>query len=273
MSINEHTLISKLSFVVYGDASAESLHSLQEEFQKTSKNLVPKRTAHPSENQIEQWFQGRPIDKLSHYKFFEFLIEEMFSQVDRYPRLTPERKKVFHQINKLLKRRIESTENLDPTVYQAHDKWTNKNYIRLLDIKLVSAGLLEQLRAVEDELEEERPNSDDALLIRNKSLELIEITRQSLLIMDKSISASLNIESAASGVLDENMLHTISEEFRSWMLANKPEIVDVVMRLTPATAFLGLLGLAGANMAWATPVVLAMCGGSKIVEVLKNIKN
>ena len=53
---------------------------------------------------------------------------------------------------------------------------------------------------------------------------------------------------------------------------NNPELVDAVMRLTPAATFLGILGMAGANMTWATPIVLAMCGGEKIVEMIRKLK-
>ena len=61
-------------------------------------------------------------------------------------------------------------------------------------------------------------------------------------------------------------------EVEKWIIQNNPEMVDAVMRLTPATTFLGILGMTGASMVWATPIVLALCGGDKIIELIKKLK-
>ncbi len=269
MGINERTLVSKLAFAFFGDASAASLQKLEMEFIGFAQSFAKERSDSPSAEQIGEWMKGRPLRKVGHYRFFKFVVEQSISNREFYASLTPDQKKVFKQIDRLLAKRSSPFEPLEFGPNGAGNTGT----VKWLELKLISASLAENLASVRDDLEQERPNHPEGILAIEKSIEVIEMVEGHLGRIDAAlvpliVSNTLNDDDDVCSVLDQ-----VAEEFKNWITENKPEVVDTVMRLTPATAFLGMLGLAGANMTWATPMVLAICGGKSVVEILKNIKN
>ena len=84
--------------------------------------------------------------------------------------------------------------------------------------------------------------------------------------ISKTTDVKAEAEEAAS------ILNQLHGEFEAWILENKPELVDWFVRLPSAALMIGLFSLAGANMAMATPFVLAAVGGKKFVEAYKNFK-
>ena len=211
--------------------------------------------------------RGRPLGKLGHYNFFKFVIDGVISEVDFYQSLRSEQKKVAKQIDRFLTRRIAAFDNVEyqPSVAK------REGALRWLEIKLVYDSLAENLALVRDDLEEERPNDPESVVAIEKSIEIIDMVENHLERIDAVIVSSMSANDSNDHDV-KTVVGQVADEFRNWIIDNKPEVVDAVMRLTPATAFLGVLGLAGANMAWATPIVLAICGGKSVVDVVKRIQ-
>lgn len=272
MAINEHTIVPKLAFAIFGDASADSLVKLERIFLNNAVQFSKGRPDNPSSKQIGAWMKGRPLVKLGHYRFFKIVVEETVADEQFYETLQPDQKKVFKQVDRFLEKRITGLDiaGLDSAGI-GQDLSKRVGATRWLEIKLMYDALADNLASVRDELQEERPNHPDSAFAIEKSIEIVDLVEAQLGRIDAVLVSSLKQASSDDEEL-RSVVGQVADEFRTWVTENSPEVVDAVMRLTPATAFLGLLGLAGANMAWATPIVLAICGGKPVVDVLKSIK-
>ncbi|NVK34104.1 MAG: hypothetical protein HWE23_06475 [Rhodobacteraceae bacterium] len=269
MAIDEHTLIQKLAFAFFGDASAQSLRNLEKVLNENSHLFGKTHPNRPKRSQVAEWMKGRPIQKLGHYRYFKFVIDEQTSDDDVYRSLKPDQKKVFKQIGRLLAKRIAAFDSKEIGTQAAN----RVGGTRLLQVKLIYDSLADSLATARDDLVEERPNHPDSVVAIQKSVELIDMVQNHISRIDAVVVTSLGADQNDNDLDVRTTLELVADEFREWIIENKPEVVDAVMRLTPATAFLGMLGVAGANMAWATPIVLAICGGKSVVDIVKNMKN
>ncbi len=64
---------------------------------------------------------------------------------------------------------------------------------------------------------------------------------------------------------------TIRSKFDG-LIEKHSEIIDVSSRMVLASGFIGLFSLAGASMAIVTPAVLALFGGSRVLELIKKLQ-
>lgn len=223
----------------------------------------------PPAELFEKWLDGRPaklrdVDFLG--LFFEYRYEKMYSTFH------PEQKKVYNQVANFL-----STDEQQRSATE--DQFGNMSPVAppfprptrsVVQLSLI--GLQDHIKEAKERLNDDHPNSEEASLAKESSLALIELFEGEVDNLQAALERSMITENSQINDTDVRLLDAVSNEFRKWLIANNPELVDAAMRLTPAATFISVLSLAGANMAWATPIVLAMCGGKKIVEILKDLK-
>ena len=138
-----------------------------------------------------------------------------------------------------------------------------------VSIGLSAWGILCILKTEIDSLEGEKPNSDAFLEEWEKKLDFLKSLELKITSLVHSIDALHRPITTSTEVLTSaSLIEDISTEFRVWLERNRPELVDWALRLPIAASSLGLLGLVGANMTWATPFVLASVGGERAIKVI-----
>lgn len=139
-----------------------------------------------------------------------------------------------------------------------------------VSISLSAWGILASVKEEIEDLNSKKPND-------NEGLEDWEKKKAFLTGIERNISGLVDaldhLEPTSKEVSEATrIINELSKEFQSWLEENRPELVDWTLRLPIAAASLGLLGLVGANMTWATPFVLASVGGSKAIKVISALR-
>lgn len=228
----------------------------------------------PTEERIRAWIEGREGRAIPNNLELGFLYQFFLRRYkDRRDSLLPEQKKVVSQVGQFFSSfdHDEYAINTENSSSSAQAEPPAKS-VSLVSVQIALVGLLDQVDDKRTQLEEERPNSEEAILERDKALELLDFFEVRVDALRRKVSQSSNAGNELVTQDDLAIAQKVANEFKKWIEKNNPELVDAVMRLTPAATFLGILGMAGANMTWATPIVLAMCGGEKIVELIRKLK-
>ena len=265
-AINNDNLVEKLSFAIFNGAGAEELKNLRAAIHTT---IADNQELYPDifPKVFEGWLAGDHLKSNKYYKFLKFFLS---TTNERRSDLRADQKKVTKQVLRFLKNKDDSFES---SAVEDSSTVKSSQGNSVIHIQLLAISLQEQSRKCISELEDLRPNSDVGIQEQEMSLNWAKRLDQALVEIAHEIQILRLEHSNQDTSKFKEMIDELSQEFHSWIKNNKPELVDAVMRLTPATGFLGLLGVAGANMAWATPIVLAMCGGSKVISAIKEIKN
>jgi len=228
----------------------------------------------PSEERIRAWIEGKNGPRVPNNLELGFLYQFFLRRYkDNRDSLLPEQKKVVSQVGRFF-----SSFDHDGYTLERDDSSLgtgseiSAKSVSLVSVHIALVGLLDQVDDKRGQLEEERPNSEEAILERDKALELLDFFEIRVDALRRKVSQSSSTGNELVTHQDLALVQQVTNEFKSWIEKNNPELVDAVMRLTPAATFLGILGMAGANMTWATPIVLAMCGGEKIVELIRKLK-
>lgn len=138
------------------------------------------------------------------------------------------------------------------------------------DLSLISGMLEDQLGDLLAELEARIPNEEEAhsrhLDRMNSIRALRELTSE---VNDEIISYSKGLR------LDRSMktaakVITLRDRFGDLVAANK-DLVDSGIRVSVAGGFIAFFSAVGADMTFATPGLLALFGGSKVVKIVKEI--
>lgn len=70
----------------------------------------------------------------------------------------------------------------------------------------------------------------------------------------------------------EKIADEVGAQLKAWWEANAADARDLCIRLPIFTASIGALGLAGADMYFATPMVGVLVGGQKMITAIKVVK-
>lgn len=227
----------------------------------------------PTEERIRSWIEGkdgRTIPTEVELGFLRYFFNDRY--VENRDRLLPEQKKVVSQIRRFFEFHGQAEYLSESSLGSHYFPEGPAKPVNLVAVHISLVGLLDQLDDKRNQLEDTRPNSDEAVIERDKAIELLDFFEVRIEAIRRKISTSTAVGNELMAQEEVAIVQRVADEFRTWITKNNPEIVDAVMRLTPAATFLGILGLAGANMTWATPIVLAMCGGEKIVELIRKLK-
>lgn len=138
------------------------------------------------------------------------------------------------------------------------------------ELLLLASSLAQLAKEEIVKLEEERPNSPEAVLTNSRQQELLSIfadgfgrIARALTIVSRAPGEEIAIRKAA------HVVESVGSEINVWWAKNKQEVVDWSIRIPTMAAGIALLGVAGAPATLATTVVAAMIGGEKVVTAIK----
>jgi hypothetical protein len=114
----------------------------------------------------------------------------------------------------------------------------------------------------------ERPNDRQTVENNKKQCDLLSIladgfARLSAALVEYSERPQRLLLGKAKQIVDE-----VGAQLKAWWKANAAEATDWCIRLPMLTASIGALGLVGADMSFATPVVGVLVGGQKAATVI-----
>lgn len=117
----------------------------------------------------------------------------------------------------------------------------------------------------------ERPNDPQTVENNKKHCDLLSIladgfARLSAALVEYSESPQPLLRGKAKQIADE-----VGARLKAWWNANASEATDWCIRLPMLTASIGALGVVGADMSFATPLVGVLVGGQKAATVIKAV--
>ena len=120
-----------------------------------------------------------------------------------------------------------------------------------------------------DRLSGELPNDPHTIEDNKKRCDLLSIladgfSRIAAALAEYSERPQPLLRGKAKQIVDE-----VGAQLKAWWKANAAEATDWCIRLPMLTASIGALGLVGADMSFATPVVGVLVGGQKAATVIK----
>lgn len=266
-AITDEKLIIKMTFMFYETVDKSTHEKLRLELYRELRG-IDQVERNINRKIISQWMAGSLEPKYNLYDFLLHVIEKRSDSIIPYDELSNEQKKVRNQVISFLRKRMWQIVR-EHESSGSHISRVSKDTAS--NIYLISISMKEHLVLLQKEIKDQKPNSDVGIENRNVILELIDILNSGFNQLSIEAEFFVNTETEIPEI-SENVLSTLSAELHSWVLKNRSSVVDTAMRLTPASGYIGLLNLAGANMIWATPIVLALCGGERITSVIKQIK-
>jgi hypothetical protein len=117
----------------------------------------------------------------------------------------------------------------------------------------------------------ERPNDPQTIEKNRKQCDILSILADGF----AGLSAALfeYSERPQPLLLDkaQQIVDEVGAQLKAWWKANAAEATDWCVRLPLLTAWIGALGLVGADMRFATPLVGALVGGQKAATLIKTV--
>lgn len=270
-SITWENLINKLSYLQQkrdadwddNDRLRDSLNRLSYSLKKYARTEFDTEMHVPKSSVIDGWISG---DMKIAREELPFLLSWLLAA-------SPETKASY--LSEQLQTYDRLKEFLDenspkPTVLQRNSSLKAANS-KVVEVGGAIYGLKQAVDDAKIRLASTRPNSDEGLAAHQVAVDLLNYIEIGTQEVHEKFEALL----ASQSEVDESelsVLHHLGDEFKDWLLRHKPELVDAAMRITPACAYLSALSMIGATMSWATPVVLALCGGGKIIEIIKGLQ-
>ncbi len=136
------------------------------------------------------------------------------------------------------------------------------------DLAAIAALLVQDLDREIDRLESSLPNDE---VRYNDHIGFLEFLKR---IRGRVLSLAKALELASQGATEPavDLTKHLGTEVSTWLAENKKEFVDLGIRVPAMGAAVALLSLCGANMVVATPVLMALFGGKKVADIIKETK-
>lgn len=133
------------------------------------------------------------------------------------------------------------------------------------DVSVHLAVSVDAINSIIDELRHHMPNEFDKNSTYINQIEKLKDINTNL---SKILSNFQKTNSKLNDIKSKD-LHKLKILVKNW-LENNSDLIDSSKRLSLASIFLGIFSVFGVNMTIATPAILAIFGGTKMIDILKS---